>query len=99
MLTRIELYQRYISNASQIEYLEQLGVDSRKLMQYRYRRINPRLDEVERIIEIPNNPDECEVLFYSGEVICVKSNFDELCVRFNDLENSNIEDEDEINLS
>lgn len=96
MVKRIELYERYISNADQVEQMIDLGC-TKYLIEHKYRRTNPRMDEVERIIEIPGNIFECEVLFYSGEIITVKAQFDELCILFNDLENNNIEDDEEIN--
>ena len=94
METRIELLERYISNAAQIEHLIDLGC-TKYLAEYRYRRTNPRIDEIERIIEIPGNNFECKVLFYSGETITVKADFDELCIRFNDLENGTFGEDEE----
>jgi hypothetical protein len=91
MSQRIELYEKYISNPKKIAYYDGLGVPNEKLIEYKYRRINPRIDEIDRIIEIPGNDKECEVLFYSREKVVVLANFDELCILFNDLENSNNE--------
>lgn len=94
-MRRIELMERYIANPNEVEYLNDLGINTNKLIQYRYRRINPRIDEIDRIIEIPGNNQECQVKFYHGEIITVKACFDDLCILFNDLENSLFEDGEE----
>ena len=86
METRIELLERYIANPEQVEQMMDLGC-TKYLIEYRYRRTNPRIDDIDRIVEIPGNPEECQVLFYSGETVVCKANFDELCIIFNDLEN------------
>jgi len=91
-MSQIELLERYVSNASEIEELKNIGVPIKNQTIYKYRRINTRIDDIERIIEIKDSEDECLVRFYGGQIICVKANFDELCIRFNDLCNSNLEE-------
>lgn len=92
-MIRIEVYERYVANIEEVEELEQLGVPVKNQSQYRYRRTNPRIEDIDRVIEIEGNTQECVLLFYSGEVMVVKANFDELCIEFNDLENGFNEDE------
>lgn len=92
-MNRIEVYERYVANIEEVEELENLGVPIKNQAQYRYRRTNPRMEDIDRIIEIEGNDQECVLLFYSGEAMLVKANFEELCITFNDLENGFEEDE------
>ena len=91
----IEVLERYVSNREQLEQLENLGLDKDKNIEYRYRRTNPRLDDIERVIEIPDNNEECKLRFYSGHTMTILGNFDEICIAINDLWNGNIEEETE----
>jgi hypothetical protein len=88
---RIELHERYLVNGERIEELkekyEYTHKDAIKYAVYKYRRTNPRIDEIERIIEIPGNKKECRVKFFVGYSITVRENYDDLCIRLNDLEN------------
>ena len=61
---------------------------------YSYRRTNVLFDTIERIIEMEGNDKECIVRFYGGEEMVVLANFDELCISFNDWENSNFEEDE-----
>ena len=92
----IEVYERYVYNNAEIEYLEDLGLPANKQKEYRYRRTNPRIVDIERLKEIPGNDRECVVRFYGGEEITVLANFDELCVAFNDICNAIIMEDDHI---
>lgn len=88
---RIELQERYLINRDKIDELQDKhGFSRKKAMQYaeyEYRRTNPRIDEIERIIEIPGNKKECKVKFFIGYSITVRSNYDDLCIKLNDFEN------------
>ena len=84
---RLEFYERYAhSDQPDQEYLESLGVRVEK--KYQYRRISVYFNDIERIIEIPENETECIIRLYSGEQITVRENFDILCICINDLENA-----------
>lgn len=90
-MERIELMERYLANGAEVERLENLGVPVEKHLKIGYRRTNPRLEDIDRVIEIPGNIDECVVLFYSGEEMTVLKSYDDLCIDLNDLENSELE--------
>ncbi len=91
----LEVKERFIANAAEIEQLEDLGLDIKKQIVYKYRRTNPKIDDIERIIEIPDNDKECKIRFYGGNTITVLENFDVLCIRYNDLCNSMYEIDEE----
>ena len=93
----LEVKERFIANPDELEQLETLGLDPKKQIVYKYRRTNPRIDDIERIIEIPGNEKECKMRFYGGHTITVLENFDELCIKFNDLCNGINEDDYETN--
>jgi hypothetical protein len=93
MENRIELYERYEKGG---EYSREWWEDNMPdgsvyNPSYNYRRTNPRVDDIERIIEIVGDKQECVVKFYWGEQMYVKANFDELCIVFNDLCNAQTE--------
>ena len=96
-IVTLEVLERYISNHDELESLEELGVDVKKHILYKYRRTNPKIDDIERIIEIPENDKECKIKFYAGYTITVLANFDDLCILFNDLCNGMIEFPEEEN--
>ena len=87
----LELYERYISNETQLEELENLGIPTGKHIEYKYRRISRKLEDIEQISEIEGNKDECVIRFYSGESIVVKDSFDDICIMFNDFCNGTLE--------
>lgn len=93
---RIELYEKYLSNWDDIEDLqERKGFSRKEAMKaaiFKYRRTYPKLKEIDRVIEIVGDKRECKVRFFNGYTITVRSNYDDLCIRINDLE-------DEQNLS
>lgn len=99
MDTRIELYEKYCSNSDEeIEQYEQMGLTLKPT--YSYRRIFPLLSDICYIREINGNKQELIVVFKSlvegreGHSIIVLGNYDELCIRLNDLENSTLEDDE-----
>ena len=90
---RIELMERYVANRSYLEELKEQGVKNlHDYTEHKYRRTNPRLVEIERIVEVPENANVCKVLFYSGEMLTVKGSFDDLCIQLNDMENNEMSD-------
>jgi len=86
-MVRIEIYEKYISNEDEIEYLNEIGIDTSKQTVYGYRRTMPFLEEIDRPIEIPDNKDECIVRFWTGEEVIIKANYDEFCIFLHDVEN------------
>lgn len=90
---RIELQERFLANWEEIDDLqERKGLSKKEAMKYaefRYRRTNPKVSEIERIIEIPGNKKECKVKFW-GYSITVKANYDELTIKLNDYENGQL---------
>jgi len=86
--TRIELLERYSTKTQdEIESLKNIYQDKwQEQVTYKYRRTNPRISDIERIVEIPDNEDECRIRFYGGYSIVVKGNFDDLCIDLNDME-------------
>jgi hypothetical protein len=99
-MTTIELMERYISNRDHLDYLETVGLKEKEIqkqIEYKYRRTNPRIDDIERLIEIPGNKKECKVRFYSGQTITVKGGYDDLWIKYNDICNGIMEiDEEDI---
>lgn len=85
---RIELLERYIANVDQLEYLEELGVDVEKNKEYKYRRTYILFDQIDRPIEIPGNKHECIIRLWTGEDICIKGSYDDICIKFNDIDNN-----------
>ena len=91
---RIEVKERFVANLSELEYLEDLGISTKeKQIVYKYRRTNPRLEDIERVLEIPGNDKECVLRLYSGEEIYILENFDGFCIKMNDLWNGEFESE------
>lgn len=92
MSVRLEFYEKYAhSDQLDHEYLESLGVHVQK--KYKYRRISVYFNDIERIIEIPGNDEECVIRLYSGEQLTIRENFDILCIYINDLEQCMWEDD------
>ena len=90
--TTIEVLERYETDLAKREWWEDnMPATSKYKPTYAYRRTNPKIDDIERIIEIPGNEKECKIKFYAGYSITVLSNFDDLCILFNDLCNGMIE--------
>lgn len=87
---RIELYEKYLSNWEEVDDLQERKGFSRKeamkAAEYKYRRTYPRICEIDRLIEIVGNKRECKVRFFNGSTITVRSNYDDLCIRINDME-------------
>jgi hypothetical protein len=98
-MERVELYEKYCSNSDEeVEWSEKYGIDLKPT--YSYRRIYPLITDICYIREIESNKKEFIVVFKSmiegkeGHSIIVLGNYDELCIRLNDLENSTLEDDE-----
>ena len=98
-MTRIELYEKYCSNSDEeIEQYEAMGLTLKPT--YRYRRIYPFVSDILYPRAIEGNNQEVIVVFKSmiegkeGHSVIVLGNYDELCIRLNDLENSTLEDDE-----
>jgi hypothetical protein len=89
----IELYERYedYGGYSRVWWEENMPENTKFKPTYKYRRRYSRIDDIDCIIAIEGNKDECVVRFYSSEEIVVKADYDEICIEFNDLCNSNLE--------
>ena len=91
--TRVNL--AYFASDEEIDYYEnQLGVPLK--LTYGYRRINTFVKDIAYIREIKDNKKECEVVFKGmngteGYSITVLSNYDDLCITLNDIENNRME--------
>jgi hypothetical protein len=99
MEQRIELYEKYVSNSDEeIDQYEAMGLTLKPT--YNYRRIYPLVSDICYIREIEDNKQETIVVFKSmiehkeGHSIIVLGNYDELCIKLNDLENSILEDDE-----
>ncbi len=94
-MIRLELIEKYIDNEEEIDYLLDMGITPKKnSIVYNYRRTSVSFEDIERIIEIPGNKQECIVRFYNMQEMTIKENFDTFCIYFNDLFNAYYEDED-----
>ena len=88
----IDVWERYISNPEQVEYLSDLGLDTYKLIQYRYRVKQVFIDEIMSVIKYKGNDFECGIRLSDGTKMTVKEHPDELFIRINDIKNGVIED-------
>ena len=88
----IELYEKYVANREELFELEALGIPIEKYKKHKYRRTNIRIEDIDRPIEIPCNKEECALRLKGGEKIYIKYNYDDLCIRLNDIWNSIIEE-------
>jgi len=96
-MERIELYEKYCSNSDEeIEWYESMGMKLKPT--YCYRRIYPLITDILYVREIENNKQEVIVVFKSlvegreGHSIIALGNYDELCIKLDDIENE-IEDD------
>lgn len=88
---RIELQEKVEIPLSDSEKaLKRMGISVAR--KWKYERINPLLSEITPQ-EIEGVEDHCMIKFKGGYKCIVKFNYDELCIRINDLENNEIEDE------
>lgn len=89
---RIELIEKYIEADHEDDTLEKLGLAVRR--KYAVRRVNVHFDDIERIIEIPGNDEECKIRLYGGEELLIREGYDDMSIFITSLENLK-EDEDE----
>ena len=90
-MQRIELWEKVVNEfTDDEEYLIDLGVPVERT--HSYRRINPLVSEITPE-EIEGVDDECLIIFSGGYKCRVKINYDELCIKLNDLENNYLEEE------
>ena len=89
-MIRIELNEKVKEELTDEEYnLQELGVPVHK--NYLYQRIFPLVSEISPV-EIEDNEDECIIQFSGGYKTTVRYNYDELCIRLNDMENNEMSD-------
>ena len=88
----IVVLARYIANPEQVEYLTDLGLDSYRLIQYRYREKTVFIDEIMSVIKYKGNDYECGIRLSDGSKLIIKEHPDELFIRINDIKNGTIED-------
>ena len=101
MEKRIELREKYVSNSDEeIEECDRLGLPIK--LTYSYRRIYPLISDICYLRAIERNKKETIVVFKSlvegreGHSIIVLGNYDELCIKLNDIENSRLEEDEGI---
>jgi hypothetical protein len=90
---RIELIEKYLEADHEDDTLEKLGLSVRR--KYKVRRVNVHFDDIERIIEIPGNDDECKVRLYSGEELLIREGYDDMSIFITSLENLKDDDDDD----
>jgi len=97
-MERIELLEKYCSNSeTEIEWYDSMGMTLKPT--FCYRRIYPLISDICYAREIEDNKEETIIVFKSlvegreGHSIIVLGNYDELCIKLNDLENSRLEDD------
>jgi len=92
-MSTMELQIKFIIDKEEMDWwLDNISNDYKPT--YGYRRVVKRVCDIEEIIEIKDNEDECKIKLYNGRVFTVKGNFDRLAIEFNDLCNSDMEDGD-----
>lgn len=89
---RIELVEKYVESGQEDDTLERLGLPVKR--SYCTRRVNVHFDDIERIIEMPENLLECKVRLYSGEELLIRESYDDMSTFITSLEHLS-EDEDE----
>lgn len=90
--TTLELLERYETDLEKRQWWEDnMPPSSKYKPTYKYRRTVVKVDDIERIIAIPNNTKECKVRFYAGYSLVVLADYEDLCIKFNDLCNGTVE--------
>lgn len=85
---RLELYEKFETELTDQEYqLKEMGIPVYRT--YSYQRIYPLVSEITPV-EIKGNSKECMVNI-GGCRITVLYNYDDLCIKLNDLQNASIE--------
>jgi hypothetical protein len=92
---RIELVEKYVESGQEDDTLERLGLSVKR--RYNVRRVNVHFEDIERIIEIPGNDEECKVRLYGGEELLIRECYDDMSNFITSLEhlNEDYEDDDE----
>ena len=92
---RIELVEKYVESVQEDDALERLGLAVKR--RYNVRRVNVHSEDIERIIEIPGNDDECKVRLYGGEELLIRECYDDMSHFITSLEHlsEDFDDEDE----
>ena len=93
---RIEVLEKYEMYSKDEPDWDRMGVTSPKSSEprYSYRRTYIDASYIERPIEIPGNKKEFVIMFWSGDEIVVKGDYDLFCLQLNDIEEGMFEDED-----
>jgi hypothetical protein len=93
MALRIELVERFLDiTQAKIDECEKMGLPVPET--YSYRRIYVRLADIFAPKEIPGKKSHCLIEFYDCSTMIVKGKYDDICITINDLENSEIEEDD-----
>lgn len=91
---RIELVEKYVKSGQEDDTMERLGLPVKR--NYCTRRVNVHFDDIERIIEMPENLVECKIRLYSGEELLIRESYDDMSTFITSLEHlSEYEDDDE----
>lgn len=89
---RIELVEKYLESGQDgDDTLERLGLPVKR--KYAVRRVNVHFEDIERIIEIPGNDDECRVRLYGGEELLIRECYDDMSQFITTLEHFSEDEE------
>jgi len=89
---RIELVEKYLESGQDgDDTLERLGLPVKR--KYAVRRVNVHFEDIERIIEIPGNDDECKVRLYGGEELLIRECYDDMSQFITTLEHFSEDEE------
>lgn len=87
-MPRIEVYEKYLVNPideDERDRLINLRMDLPE-ENWSYRRTMPLVKMIDRPIEIKGNKKELVLLFWSGEQMTIKGDYDEFCNMLHDIE-------------
>lgn len=93
MEQRIEVYEKYVKNSfDEIQWREDNMPAGAFKPTYGYRRIYPLLETIKYPREIEGNDEELIIVFHGDYEMIVRGNYDEFCIKLNDLRNNLNED-------
>lgn len=96
--TTFEVHERYEVDLAKREWWEDnMPAGAKYNPTYNYRRTTLKIDDVEKVVEIPDNKKECKLKMYAGYSITIMGNYDVISIEFNDLCNGMIEQWEEEN--
>jgi hypothetical protein len=80
---RIEFQERFVDMTDEeIEEAQNLKIK----LEYKYRRIYPKLSMIDYPAEIPGKKSHCRLYFIDGTSLIIKGSYDETCVKIDDRE-------------